>query len=140
MKRTELMLIVLAMGAVPSVHAAPAKGAGVFSCNLVAQAGQCREYSVAESATEVLESFSSGCVSMGGTFAARACPAENRISRCLNVIRGQPLMKEILLKTNFHSPNDVIYHNHYYPGGDAQWTLDAVRQTCAELDGVLTEP
>jgi hypothetical protein len=118
----------------------------IFSCDLRATSFQCREYPMAANTEALTEAYRERCDSLGGHFSQGACPSQNRpsqnrVGRCLNIVQGKLLVKEMWLKVNYENPDTAIYNNHYYadesaPGPDQSlWNPESTEQTCRDLMG-----
>jgi hypothetical protein len=93
-----------------------------YSCNLLQNFYQCREYGIIPTAKIILNDIQESCESMGGEFRQTHCPTLSQISVCSEVIR------------NLHKP-DVIYNNIYYSGNQSHWDIETTQRVCDNLGG-----
>lgn len=104
------------------------KGAKVYSCNLQAYSHQCREYPIPKDVEFKIPVLTEGCESMPrGKFQLGECPSEERVGRCIKVLR------------NNHDTKSLIYDNHYYQGIGSPWSLQEVERVCADLEGTMAK-
>lgn len=108
-------------------HLASSQHIEVYACELQEFSQQCREYPVPEDVLFKTEDLAKGCESMPqGKFIKGHCPAENRVARCVDIIR------------NNHDEKSLVYQNHYYQSKDGKWNMSEVKRVCHDLEGKLS--